>query len=186
MAVHVIPFQMPEPTAIPEHIAGALRSLPAAAAVRRGLELLMQIEVADVMVLERIVDGRLQLAEVLCREGSAEGLKQDLAQESFYGQPPAADSGLAGRAIAQGQPLLLLGQVGAGEESPLPAVLDRHLQARGDGNIGFLYVLTLANGGAPVGVLTLIRAAAEGPLNHEQPNITEAMRRLLAEVLSAT
>ena len=36
----------------------------------------------------------------------------------------------------------------------------------------------------PLGALTLVRPASEGPLNHEQPNITEAMRRLLSEILA--
>jgi len=31
----------------------------------------------------------------------------------------------------------------------------------------------------------LIREPSEGPLNHEQPNITEGMRRLMSELVSA-
>lgn len=188
MAVYVIPFRMPEPLAIPAHIVQQLRQLPAAQGARRGMELLMEVEVADVMILERLdAQGRLQLAEVLDREGEATDLKQALEREPFYGQVPDRDgSGLAGRALAQGQSLLVMGQADAGEDALLPPVLAHHLQGRGDGNLGFLYVLTLANGaGLSLGALTLIRAATEGPLNHEQPNLAEAMRRLLSELLSA-
>jgi hypothetical protein len=31
--------------------------------------------------------------------------------------------------------------------------------------------------------LTLLRPFASGPLNHEQPNVTEGLRRLLGEIL---
>ena len=187
MPVSVIPFRMPEPALIPEHIAGQLRQMPALEAVRRGLELLMQIEVAHVMVWERIdEEGRLRLQEVLSREGSPEELKERLASEPFYGEPlKGAASGLAGQALETGQSLLVMGQQAAGEDSGLPPALASHLLPAGAGNVGFLYVLTLvAEDGRPLGALTLVRPASEGPLNHEQPNITEAMRRLLSEILA--
>ena len=187
MAVSVIPFRMPEPALIPEHIAGQLRQMPALEAVRRGLELLMQIEVAHVMIWERVdEEGRLHLQEVLSRDGSPAELRDKLSAEPFYGQPlNGAASGLAGRALETGQSLLVMGQQAAGEESGLPAALAEHLLPAGAGNVGFLYVLTLAaEDGRPLGALTLVRPASEGPLNHEQPNITEAMRRLLSEILA--
>jgi len=34
-----------------------------------------------------------------------------------------------------------------------------------------------------LGTLTLVRPAADGPLNHEQPNISEAMRQELSGIL---
>ncbi|MCY3735747.1 MAG: hypothetical protein OXG13_05060 [Gemmatimonadaceae bacterium] len=188
MAVSVIPFQMPEPAAIPEHITGHLRQMPAEAAMRRGMELLMQIEVAHLMLWERVDgEGRLHLQEVLSKEGSPEQIRERLSAEPFYGQPVIeAASGLAGRAFEAGQPLLIMGQQAAGEEPELPPALAAHLLPEGAGNVGFLYVLTLADGdGPPLGALTLVRPASEGPLNHEQPNITEAMRRLLSQILAA-
>ncbi len=188
MAVTVIPFQMPEPAAIPEHITGHLRQMPADAAMRRGMELLMQIEVAHLMLWERVDgEGRLHLQEVLSKEGSPEQIRERLSAEPFYGQPVnEASSGLAGRAFEAGQSLLVMGQQSAGEESGLPPALAAHLLPDGAGNVGFLYVLTLADGdGPPLGALTLVRPASEGPLNHEQPNITEAMRRLLSQILAA-
>ena len=187
MPVSVIPFRMPEPALIPEHISGNLRQMPAPQAMRRGMELLMQIEVAHLMLWERVDgDGRLHLQEVLSREGSPEEIHQRLAVEPFYGQPLAgAASGLAGRAFEAGQALLVMGQQAPGEEPELPAALASHLLPDGAGNVGFLYVLTLAaEDGPPLGALTLMRPASEGPLNHEQPNITEAMRRLLSEILA--
>ena len=78
-----------------------------------------------------------------------------------------------------------MGQQAAGEEPGLPPALAAHLLPEGAGNVGFLYVLTLAAADSrPLGALTLVRPASEGPLNHEQPNITEAMRRLLSEILA--
>ena len=187
MAVSVIPFRMPEPALIPDHIAGQLRQMPALEAVRRGLELLMQIEVAHVMVWERVdEEGRLHLQEVLSRDGSPAELREKLSAEPFYGRPlNGAASGLAGQALESGQSLLVMGQQAAGEDSGLPPALASHLLPAGAGNVGFLYVLTLAaEDGRPLGALTLVRPASEGPLNHEQPNITEAMRRLLSEILA--
>ena len=84
MAVSVIPFRMPEPGQIPEHIAGHLRQMPAHEAVRRGMELLMQIEVAHVMLWERVDgEGRLHLQEVLVKDGPPEELKERLGSEPF-------------------------------------------------------------------------------------------------------
>ena len=187
MAVSVIPFRMPEPGQIPEHIAGHLRQMPAHEAVRRGMELLMQIEVAHVMLWERVDgEGRLHLQEVLAKEEPPADLKDRLGAEPFYGEPlDGAASGLAGRAFEAGQSLLIMGQQAAGEEPGLPPALAAHLLPEGAGNVGFLYVLTLAAADSrPLGALTLVRPASEGPLNHEQPNITEAMRRLLSEILA--
>ena len=45
---------MPEPMEIPENIIQMLREMPAAAAVERAMELLMQIEVAEIMIYERV------------------------------------------------------------------------------------------------------------------------------------
>lgn len=186
MPLNVIPFQMPEPMEIPAHLAEQLRQLPVEEAMQRGMELLMQVEVADIMIYERIDgDGQLQIEAVLGKQGPEEAWRERLAAEPFYGAPPGDASGLAGQAFAQGQSLLVMGQVAEGEDVALPPGLAQQLLPTGSGNVGFLYVLTLAAGGRPLGALTLIRAASEGPLNHEQPNITEAMRRLLSELLSA-
>ena len=188
MPVNVIPFQMPEPMEIPPHLVESLQQLPTPEALRKGMELLMQIDVADVMLLERVDDeGRLQLAEVLAREATADPWRATLAGESFYGQPLSEEaSGLAGQALSQGQALLVLGQTGADETSALPPALTAALLGETGGSVGFLYVLPLIDAsGRAKGALTLIRAASEGPLNHEQPNLTEAMRRLLTELLAA-
>jgi hypothetical protein len=187
MAVNVIPFQMPEPMEIPEHIVEQLKQMPADEAMRRGMELLMQIEAADVMLYERVDDdGRLQLADVLTKEGPADPLQVSLSAESFYGAPlNGAASGLAGRAFEAGQSLLVMGQAAAGDEPQLPPALAGHLLNGGEGNVGFLYVLTLTTAeDRALGALTLIRAASEGPLHHEQPNIAEAMRQLMSQILS--
>jgi hypothetical protein len=187
MALHVIPFNMPEPMEIPAHIVEQLRQLPAGEAIDKGMGLLMQIEAADIILFERIdAEGFLQLESVMGKDGSLPDVLADLQQESFYGQAPAAESGLAGQAIEQGKSLLVMGQLEAGEDSPMPQRLATRLVGEGGGNAGFLYVLRLTDAAdTSRGVLTLIRGAGDGPLNHEQPNITEAMRRLLSELLSA-
>ena len=80
-----------------------------------------------------------------------------------------------------------MGQVSAEEENPLPAgVIKFLLEGAESGMIGFSYVLPLkGSSGQLLGALTLIRSAASGPLNHEQPNICEAMRRELCQMLEA-
>jgi len=188
MPVNVIPFQMPEPMEIPAHIVEHLRQLPAPEALRKGMELLMQVEVADVMLLEGVdEDGNLQLQDVVTREGEPGAWHGPLGSESFYGKPPTAQaSGLAGQALALNQALLVMGQLEPGEVSALPAALAAQLVGESGGSVGFLYVLPLIGADARArGALTLIRAASEGPLNHDQPNITEAMRRLMTDLLGA-
>jgi hypothetical protein len=186
MALHVIPFNMPEPMEIPAHIVEQLRQLPAGEAIRKGMGLLMQIEAADIILYERIDEGGLlQLESVMGRDGVLADVQAELERSSFYGQAPTAASGLAGQALEQGQSLLVMGQLEAGEDSAMPAPLATRLVGEGgEGNVGFLYVLRLTDGdGNSKGVMTLIRGATEGPLNHDQPNITEAMRRLLSEIM---
>lgn len=187
MPVTVIPFTMPQPMAIPAHLEAQLRRMSAREGARRGMELLMQIEAAETMLLERIDgEGRLQLAEVLGLDGADPDLERALAAQDFYGAPLTGRSGLAGQAFERQSSLLVMGQAAAGEVTPLPPALARRLVGEGGGNVGFLYVLPLSDGsGRPLGALTLIRPASTGPLNHEQPNIAEAMRRLLAEMLAA-
>jgi hypothetical protein len=187
MALHVIPFNMPEPMEIPAHIAEQLRQMPAGEAVRKGMGLLMQIEAADIILYEALDgDGALQLEAAMGPDGPLADLQASLSQESFYGSPPTADAGLAGQAIDQGRSLLVMGEVDAADSAPMPARLAAHLVGDGGGNAGFLYVLRLTDDDEnSLGVLTLIRGAGEGPLNHEQPNITEGMRRLLSEIVRA-
>jgi hypothetical protein len=187
MALHVIPFNMPEPMEIPAHIVEQLRQMPVGEAVRKGMGLLMQIEAADIILYERIDEGGLlQLESVMGRDGVLSEVQADLEGESFYGQAPVGTSGLAGQALEQGQSLLVMGQLDAGEDSAMPTRLAKCLVGTEGGNVGFIYVLRLTDeAGASRGVITLIRKASEGPLNHEQPNITEGMRRLLSELISA-
>ena len=188
MSVSIIPFNMPEPMEIPENIIQMLREMPAAKAVERAMELLLQIEVAEIMIYERVdISGNLELGSVVAGDGTrAEELKALLEREEFVGQALAdAANSLAGKAFACQSALLLLGQVEEDGENPLPAGLNEFLLEGGkSGNIGFIYVLPLsAQDDRPLGALTLIRPAATGPLNHEQPNITERVRRELSAIL---
>ena len=125
------------------------------------------------------------------RAGAEGGARQaqyaeQLRQQEFYGKPLTEEgNSLAGAAFARKSSLLIMGQAVAGEEPPLPTGLAQHLlDGSGDGNVGFMYVLTLAGADDhPLGALTLLRPQATGPLNHEQPNITEGLRRVLCGIL---
>ena len=189
MPVSVIPFNMPEPMEIPAHLVDLLKQLPSDEAVmNQAMELLMGIDAAETMIYERVDEnGLLGLGGVACQdEERAAELKERLAEESFYGQPlGSAGESLVGQAFAKNSALLVMGQVEAGEETPLPTALEHFLLEAGSGNIGFLYVLTLTGADeCPLGGLTLIRPTEAGPLNHEQPNITEGLRRELNAILA--
>ena len=181
MSVSIIPFKMPEPMEIPSHIVDRLREMSGDEAVAYGMELLLQIDAAETILYERVGEGEtLELGEVVGPE--AEELKRLLAGE--YGRSLDEMKSLARKAFADGSALLVMGNAEAGEQE-LPAGLLKFLLAGAEeGNVGFLYVLPM-NGadGRPLGTLTLVRPAADGPLNHEQPNISEAMRQELSGIL---
>jgi hypothetical protein len=185
MPVNAIPFKMPAPLEIPAHLVSMLRQMPPDQALAKALELLLQIDAAEVMIFEQVdAEGRLRLGGVVCQDTAQAGqIREWLAGEALYGQPLSA-AGLAGRALAQGSALLVMGQSQAGEETPLPPRLQELLIKRGGGDIGFVYVLPLGGGSQPpLGALTLVRGAAAGPLNHEQPGLAEGMRQVLEGVL---
>lgn len=188
MSVSIIPFKMPEPMDIPEHIVAALRQLPGDKAVVKAMNLLMEIDVAETMLYERVTTGgELQLGEVVSRRGArAQELMTLLQQEEFYGMPLCGDgNSLAGKAFAAQSSLLVMGSTEAGGENPLPKAVSKFLlPGNGTGNVGFIYVLTFSSrNGQPLGALTLMRPLAAGPLNHEQPNITERVRVELSLIL---
>ena len=187
MAVNVIPFSMPAPMEIPSHIVEMLSGMDPDEAVCKGMELLMGIDAADAMVYERIAgDGTLHLHAVRSDDGRSGELEDTLGQESFYGRPLGADArSTAAAAFEKNSPLLIMGESSGDEEEPLPPGLGKAVLGGSDsGNVGFVYVLPLSGAGdRPLGVLTLIRTQKNGPLNHEQPNITEAMRQLLGRLL---
>ena len=175
MPVSIIPFAMPAPAEIPAHIIDALRQMPPDEAARKTVELLMQIEVAETIVYERIDREGVIAVRHVAGHRSAD-LEATLEK---------ADGSFASAAAAHNSALLVMGQADADEESALPAgVVGFLLNGAGSGSIGFNYVLPLASEhGQRVGALTLMRSAGEGALNHEQPNICEAMRRELSAIL---
>lgn len=187
MPVNAIPFKMPAPVEIPAHLVSVLRQLPPDQAAQRAMELLLQIEAAEVLIYEKVdAEGRLRLGGVVCEDAAQAGpIQAFLAGEELYGQP-LSSVGLAGRALAQGSALLVMGQTQAGEKGPLPPRLQQVLIDRGaGGHIGFVYVLPLGGAGQrPLGALTLVRGAAAGPLNHEQPGLSEGLRQVLEGVLA--
>ena len=184
MAVMVIPFSMPEPMEIPEHIIASLRAMAPDEAVHKGMALLAQIEAAELLVYDKVVDERLELGSVFSKSANGAELEQKLSDEACYGQPLDAGS-LAGSAFAQGSALLVMGQAEEEEAGPLPRALrEAVLGGARSGDVGFNYVLTFqAADGRALGALTLMRPHGSGPLNHEQPNVTEGLRRLLGDIL---
>lgn len=187
MPVSIIPFKMPDPAEIPSHIVEHLQQMDPDAAVRQGMELLLQIEAAQTLVYERVnADGAVELGAVAgSDQQKAAALHDALAAAPGYGQALDDEATLSGRALGQGSALLIMGQTAAGEADGLPAVLRSHMLEGGtEGNIGFNYALPFSDE-RPLGGLILLRPAAEGPLNHEQPNLTEALRRVLNGVLAA-
>ena len=187
MALTVIPFNMPAPMEIPSHIVDMLSAMDPDEAVCKGMELLLGIDAADAIVYERIAaDGTLHLHAVRSGDGRAGELEHTLRQESFYGGRLDADSrSTAAAAFEKNAPLLIMGESSGDVEGPLPPNLGKVILGGNDsGNVGFVYVLPLAGAGnRPLGALTLIRSQKNGPLNHEQPNIAEAMRQLLGRLL---
>ena len=171
MPVSIIPFNMPEPAEIPPHIVASLEAMSPDQAVIQGMDLLLGIEAADTIVYERVGQGVVHTAGA-----GAEVLQRVLEQDSTHAF--ANQDGVGPSA------LLLVGQAQADEESPLPAGIVRFLlEGAESGSIGFSYVLPLKASDGPLwGALTLIRRAASGPLNHEQPNLCEGMRRLLSQI----
>ena len=183
MSVSIIPFKMPEPMEIPSHIVDRLREMSGNEAVAYGMELLLQIDAADIILYERVGEGKtLELGEVVGPEAAT--LKELLVEGGEYDKPLDETNSLTRKAFADESALLVMGNAEAGEQE-LPADLLKFLLAGAEeGNVGFLYVLPM-NGadGRPLGTLTLMRPAAAGPLNHEQPNISEAMRQELSGIL---
>ena len=88
MAVSIIPFKMPEPMEIPEHIVSMLRELPKHDAVAKAMELLIEIDAAHTTIYEAVDDdGNLHLKEVLSTESATAGtLKQQLDSGEIYGK----------------------------------------------------------------------------------------------------
>jgi len=177
MPVSIIPFNMPDPAEIPPHIIESLQSMPPDEAVAKGMELLLQIEAADTIVYERIGAGSAPELGHVAGAGAdilRGALEQD-EERSFAGQEGAGTSAL-----------LIMGQASADEESSLPqGVLPFMLEGAANGMLGFNYVLPLKEAeGRLLGALTLIRRAASGPLNHEQPNICEALRHELSQIVA--
>ena len=176
MPVALIPFSMPAPAEIPSHIIDALQAMDPDEAVKKGMELLMQIEAAETMVYEQVdAEGRPKLQYVLGRRAS--DLEAVLSN---------SDGSFAEAIITQKTALLVMGKASVDEESELPSgVVDFLLDGALEGSTGFNYILPLSDhDGGVLGALTILRSAGDGPLNHEQPNICEAMRLQLSAILS--
>jgi hypothetical protein len=187
MPVNIIPFKMPKPAEIPTHIVSGLQQMAPDQAVVRGMELLLEIEAAETILYERVeANGNLEWGASVSQDAAkADQLKEQLA--ASYGQPlNDAHETLAHQAFTQDSALLVMGQVAAGDPSVMPqALLDFLLGGAVSGSIGFNYVLPLATANqTPLGTLTLIRPGDSGPLNHEQPNLTEGLRQIIVGVLS--
>ena len=174
MPISVIPFNMPEPADIPSHIVDSLRSMEADEAVIKSMELLMQIEAANAIVYERSINNNSNVV------GAVGDRSEEL--ESIL---RISDRTLTGMAIEHNSPLLIMGQVATDDKDTLPNGLTNFLlNGNPTGSVGFNYVLPITTKENKIlSTLTLFRLANEGPLNHEQPNICQAIRILLSDIL---
>ncbi|MEE3235367.1 MAG: hypothetical protein VX294_14465 [Candidatus Latescibacterota bacterium] len=175
MPISVIPFNMPEPAEIPSHIIDSLRSMAADEAVIKSMELLMQVEAANVIVYERLIDSGSELRGVV---GEKSAILQSILE--------SADGTLTDLATEHKSPLLIMGQVVLDDIDPFPeGVTGFLLNGEESGSVGFNYILPFqSQDGRILGTLTLFRSANDGPLNHEQPNICEAIRVELTGILA--
>ncbi|MEW6754358.1 MAG: hypothetical protein AB1505_25750 [Candidatus Latescibacterota bacterium] len=182
MPASVIPFRMPAPAAVPEHVARMLAELPVDQALLQGTDLLLQIGAAETAVCERVDgEGRVGLGAVVgAREAE---VRAHLEAGHRYGGPLMGSGSLTEYVARAGSALLIMGTVGVGEAG-LPAGLVASLLDGGESaDAGFVYVLPLvAEDGRITGSLALLRSRAAGPLSHEQPHLAEALRRLLAQI----
>jgi hypothetical protein len=174
MPISVIPFNMPEPAEIPSHIIESLRSMAADEAVFKSMELLMQVEAANVIVYERLTGSGTELKSIV-------GDRSETLQSILE----SADVTLTDLATQHNSPLLIMGQVSLDDSDPFPeGVTGFLLNGEEIGSVGFNYILPLqSQEGRILGTLTLFRSANDGPLNHEQPNICEAIRVELTDIL---
>ena len=175
MPISVIPFNMPEPAEIPSHIIESLRSMAADEAVFKSMELLMQVEAANVIVYERLTGSGTELKSIV-------GDRSETLQSILE----SADVTLTDLATQHNSPLLIMGQVSLDNSDPFPEGVAGFLLngEEENGSVGFNYILPFqSQEGRILGTLTLFRSANDGPLNHEQPNICEAIRVELTDIL---
>ncbi|MDB5100983.1 MAG: hypothetical protein JWM80_5404 [Cyanobacteria bacterium RYN_339] len=174
MPVTAIPFRSPPPYELPPHVVESLRQLDAPAAAVQVLELLRQLDAADAQL---VAFGRDEL-EPGPALGDHEGLTQALEQL----RSPGPSTDFLRQAIAQGGPLLMMGELEAAEPAPFPPAFAGYLLGGAErANVGFLYVFPLMDAqGAAHGALALHRTLTAGPLNHDQPAIAQALVTELA------
>lgn len=172
MALASVPFKLPAPYPLPDGLRQTLRAQPVEQNVEAIMPMFIDEGMADLVLLE-------------VAHGS------DLRVKALYGRDPDAFRPLAGsvealeerfsaKALESGSPLLLMGEVAAGEPGLRPAFVEGFLAGRPSADLGFGYVIPLVGpSGTRHGVLTLIRA--DGPLNHDQPAIVQAFSQWLAQ-----
>ena len=177
MPISLIPFNLPEPSEIPSHIIDSLRSMEADEAVIKSMELLMQVEAANIIVYERMIDGKAELMGIL-------GDRSEILQVILE----STNETLTSLASKNASPLLIMGQAVEDDIDSLPVGVTKFLLNDEDnGRVGFNYILPfLCRDGRILGSLTLFRSPDEGPLNHEQPNICEAIRVELTQILGSS
>jgi hypothetical protein len=151
-------------------------------AARQALGLLEQVDAGDALAIAWAgPDGRLGGGAAASADPAAAAALEAMVAGRTAEAPPEAD--FMGRAVAENQSFLLMGDLADTDAGTFPAPFQAWLLGGGaQANIGFLYVFPLAAPGHPPrGALMIHRALGAGPLNHDQPAIAHALAHLLGE-----
>jgi hypothetical protein len=173
-----IPFKSPAAFELHPMMADPIRQAPWPEAANRALELLAGLDAGEALaVARRDAEGRLALDAT---HGTTAGAEAALQRWAASPRPSLDADAFLGRAVREGQPLLLMGAADPTDAAPLPEALRGHMLD--GGQLGFLYLYPIDGEAA----LMIHRPLAAGPLNHDQPAIAHAVADLLAEALAAT
>jgi hypothetical protein len=177
MSVSIIPFKVFEAAEIPGAVTARMAELGPEQGVEYVLELMLQIDAASTIAFQRVdAAGTMEVSVVAGERRQELGDALAAAGKISPGQ----------RAVERRSALLIMGTAEE-SDSELPEDLVRFVCGGQDtGNVGYIYALPLESPGElPLGAMTLLRPAAAGPLNHDQPGIVEAVRQELGALLSA-
>lgn len=171
MPLMSVPFKLPAPYPLPVGLTENLKRQPVDQNVEAIMTLLIDEGIAEVAMLELLSGERLCVKAARSQRASA---YQDLE-----GSCEPLGERFSAKALESGSSLLLMGDLATGETGLTPGFVERFLAGRSQTDLGFAYVLPLVGeSGTRHGVLTLVRG--DGPLNHDQPAIVQALGQWLA------
>lgn len=172
MPLMSVPFKLPAPYPLPVGLTDAWQRQSLEQNVSAIVSLLVDEGIADLALLERCDGESLRVTAVHSRQA-------DAFQALAGAVDPMTPEQFAMQALEAGSPLLVMGDVEPTEGGLRPEFVQAFLAGRPQADIGFAYVLPLIGAsGTRHGVLTLVRG--DGPLNHDQPAIVQALGQWLA------